>query len=182
MSFISLNYGAPLQMFCRSHIVHRWDPSNQSGQLPLKSHHFPWSQIDLCLIYLKVCRSDFILTQQNLMWFKSFAFALTWKHKLTLEQFILFFEIISAGFMWLRGLRTFDLSQTLKADSWFQLPQSEPRLWRWPLACLHTLFVWCHMLLFRPSFCPWDYVGLSKDLVFRIQSHFWLLHPTSADD
>lgn len=86
MSFISLNYRAPLQMFCRSHLVHRWDPSNQSSQLPLKSHHFPSSQMDVCLIYLKVRRSDFILTHQNLMWFKSFAFALTWKHKLAQEQ------------------------------------------------------------------------------------------------
>lgn len=65
---------APLQMFCRLHLTHRWDPSNQSSQLPLKSHHFPSSRIDSCLIYLKVCQSDFILTRQNSWSVKVFDF------------------------------------------------------------------------------------------------------------
>ncbi len=78
MSSVSLyeNRGAPLQMFCRPHPVHRWDPSNQLSQLPLKSHHFPSSQIDLCLIDLKVRQSGFILTHQNLRCGKVFDFLL----------------------------------------------------------------------------------------------------------
>lgn len=38
--FVSTNKPPP-QMFHRSHLIRRWDPSNQSSQLPLKSHHFP---------------------------------------------------------------------------------------------------------------------------------------------
>lgn len=52
LSFIAPNEKAPLQMFHRSHFVHRWDASNQSIQLPVTCHHFPSSQMDLCLIYL----------------------------------------------------------------------------------------------------------------------------------
>lgn len=51
MSFISLKEKAPPQTLCRRHLVHRWDASNQSSQLPLKSHHFPlithWFVFDL---------------------------------------------------------------------------------------------------------------------------------------
>lgn len=61
MSFISL-YEKPgsstadvLSLPPRSPV----DPSNQSSQLPLKFHHFPSSQIDVSLIYLKVSQSDF---------------------------------------------------------------------------------------------------------------------------
>lgn len=72
MSFMALNETAPLQMFHSSHFVHRWDASNQSSQLPVKCHHFPSSQMDLCAIYLEVLQSDFTL---NLPWFKSFAVA-----------------------------------------------------------------------------------------------------------
>lgn len=65
-SILMKNQEAPLQMFCCSHLTHRWDPSNQSSQLPLKSHHFPSSHTDLCLIYLKAHQCDFTLTRQNL--------------------------------------------------------------------------------------------------------------------
>lgn len=67
MSFISLDENsAPLQMLCHFHLILRWDLSNQSSQLPLVPHHFPSSHIDLSLIYLKGCQSDFILTHHNL--------------------------------------------------------------------------------------------------------------------
>lgn len=39
--FVSMKKTAPPQMFHRSHLIRRWDSSNQSSQLPLKSHHFP---------------------------------------------------------------------------------------------------------------------------------------------
>lgn len=81
--------------------------------------------------------------------------------------------------LWVRSLRTFDLWLTYKAVSWFWLSQSELRLWRCPPACLHTLLVWRHMLLFWLRFCLRDNLGLSKSLVFELQSHFWLLPLTS---
>lgn len=104
------------------------------------------------------------------------------KHKLSQEHSeSLSLSLSLLALLWVRGLRTFDLLQTSKADSWFPPSQSELRLWSCPPACLHTLFffVWRHMLLFWPRFCPRDYLGLSKSLVFELQSHFWLLPLTS---
>lgn len=79
MSLISLNEKSVPQMFCRSHLVHRWDSSNQSSQLPVKSHHFLSSQSDLSLIHLKVCRNDFILTRQDSTVTWNFCFCLNWE-------------------------------------------------------------------------------------------------------
>lgn len=61
--------------------------------------------------------------------------------------------------LWVRGLRTFDLWQTCKADSWFQLSQSELCLWSRPPACLHTRFCLMPYVAFLTKILP---EGLSR--------------------
>lgn len=79
MHFISLREESEPQMFCGSHLLHCWDPSNQSSQLPAKSHHFLSSQSDLSLIHWKLCRNDFIPTHQNLTVTSEFHFGPSWE-------------------------------------------------------------------------------------------------------
>lgn len=177
---LDLSGWKPKELRCRCSVassVHRWDPSNQSSQLRLKPHHFPSSQIDLCLIYLRVCQSHFTLTHQKLQYsgekFLIFSFFLLEFRGINYRRSGGFLSFCGCWLCYESGVwELSDSWQIHKADSWFQL-NCDCEVAPLPAFTLFLSDAIC--CLFDRDSALGDYLGLSKKS--RLRASIPLLAP-----